>query len=79
MMSWDQLEVIMSIISIWSYPHELNVIKNMNVIDIDHAIMKDQDLENDIGTGDLIDQASSPADFWFLEQIQIERREKNLP
>ena len=44
----------MSIINIWSYPHELNVIRNMNVIDIDHAIMKDPDLENDIGTGILL-------------------------
>merc|ERR1739838_1293128 len=52
MMSCDQLDLIMSIINIWNCRRESNVIRNMNVIGIDHVIMKDPDLENDIEVND---------------------------
>ena len=48
-MRCDQLEVIMSIISIWNCRRESNVIRSMNEIVIDQGIMKDPDLESATG------------------------------
>ena len=65
-MRCDQLEVIMSIISIWNCRRESNVIRNMNEIDIDQGIMKDPDLESATGS-----------DFYFFDDISTSIRNSN--